>query len=102
MKEILAAAIGIWLVFVLVFASLVGADTGEAPTPAPKAGRSPVPKSAETRASIRQAELFFSTTGPGGDSRFRRRQPAALKAGATVKASVEEKGGQKVTAIQVN
>ena len=29
--------------------------------------------------------------------------PAALKAGATVKASVEEKGGQKVvTAIQVN
>ncbi len=30
-------------------------------------------------------------------------EPAALKAGATVKATVEEKGGQKVvTAIQVN
>jgi hypothetical protein len=29
--------------------------------------------------------------------------PATLKAGATVKASVEDKGGQKVvTAIQVN
>ena len=35
MKEILAAAIGIWLVFVLVFASLVGAETGRAPTRAP-------------------------------------------------------------------
>ena len=35
MKEILAAAIGIWLVFVLVFTSLVGAETGRAPTRAP-------------------------------------------------------------------
>jgi hypothetical protein len=36
MKESLVAAIGIWLVFVLVFASLVGAQTGQAPVPASK------------------------------------------------------------------
>ena len=36
MKESLIAAIGIWLMFVLVFASLVGAQTGQAPVPASK------------------------------------------------------------------
>jgi hypothetical protein len=61
------AAIGIWLMFVLVFTTLVGAQ--HAP---------------------------FAKPPAGVDS-------AALKAGATVKATVEERGGQKVvTAIQVN
>ena len=88
MKEILAAAIGIWLVFVLVFASLVGAETGQAPT----TGRSPGPKSSgRSKAKIRQAEQFFSRTGPGGDPGSVGANPAALKTGAMVKARVEEK-----------
>jgi hypothetical protein len=78
MKESLWAAIGIWLVFVLVFASLVGAQTGQVPVPAEDGTRLMIPGSVTVN-------------------------PAALKAGATVKASIEEKGGQKVvTAIQVN
>jgi hypothetical protein len=105
MKESLVAAIGIWLVFVLVFVSLVGEQTGQAPVPTSNAA--PIAK-AEVSGKIKSVDpaggavlledgtrLMF----PGSVDV----NSAALKAGATVKASIEERGGQKVvTAIQVN
>ena len=105
MKESLVAAIGIWLVFVLVFASLVGAQTGQAPAPAPKAA--PIART-EVSGKIKSVDPAGRTVLLEDGTRLVIPgsvgvNPAALKAGATVKASVEEKGGQKVvTAIQVN
>lgn len=103
MKEILAAAIGIWLVFVLVFASLVGAQTGQAPAskaaPIARTEVSGKIKSVDPAGRTVLLEDGTRLVIPGSVGV----NPAALKAGATVKASVEEKGGQKVvTAIQVN
>jgi hypothetical protein len=105
MKESLVAAIGIWLVFVLVFASLVGAQTGQAPVPASKPA--PVAKT-EVNGKIKSVDPAGRTVLLEDGTRLMipgsvNVDPAALKAGATVKASIEEKGGQKVvTAIQVN
>ncbi len=105
MKESLVAAIGIWLVFVLVFASLVGAQTGQAPVPASKVA--PIAKT-EVSGKIKSVDPAGTTVLLEDGTRLMipgsvNVNPAALKAGATVKASIEEKGGQKmVTAIQVN
>lgn len=105
MKESVVAAIGIWLVFVLVFASLVGAQTGQAPAPA---SRSAPTAKTEVSGKIKSVDPAGRTVLLEDGTRLMipgsvNVDPAALKAGATVKASVEEKGGQKVvTAIQVN
>jgi hypothetical protein len=105
MKESLLAAIGIWLAFVLVFVSLVGAQTGAAPAPAPKPAA--VAKT-EVSGKIKSVDPAGRTVLLENGTRLMipssvNVDPASLKAGATVRASVEEKGGQKVvTAIQVN
>ena len=71
MKESLLAAIGMWLVFVLVFVSLVGAQTGPPPAPASKPATTKTPAPAQprsagrSRASIPLAGRFSSRTGPG-------------------------------------
>ena len=103
------AAIGVWLAFVLVFVTLVGAQTGP-PGPASKPAAAKTPAAAQTEVSGK-----IKSIDPAGrtvllEDGTRLMIPgsvnvdlAALKAGATVKASVESKGGQKiVTAIQVN
>ena len=105
MKTPIAAAIGIWLVFVLVFASLVGAQSSQAP-----ASRSKPPAVAQHEVSgkIKSVDPAGRTLILEDGTRLMIPgsvpvDPAALKAGAMVKASVEEKGGQKVvTAIQIN
>jgi hypothetical protein len=87
MKASLLAAFGLWLAFVLVFVTLVGAQSAPSTAPASKSG-APAKAPGATRLLI-----------PGSVNV----DMAALKAGAAVKASVENKGGQKVvTAIQVN
>ncbi len=114
MKESLLAAIGMWLVFLLVFVSLVGAQTGPPPAPASKPATTKTPAPAQSPA---QGEVSgkIKSIDPAGrtvllEDGTRLMIPASvnvdlatLKAGAIVKASVENKGGQKVvTAIQVN
>jgi hypothetical protein len=105
MKESLLAAIGIWLAFVLVFVSLVGAQTGAAPAPASKPLA--VAKT-EVSGKIKSVDPAGRTVLLENGTRLMIPESvhvdtAALKAGAAVKASVEDKGGQKVvTAIQVN
>jgi len=101
MKESLWAAIGIWL----VFASLVGAQTGQVPVPASKP---PAIAKTEVSGRIKSVDPAGGTVLLEDGTRLMipgsvTVNPAALKAGATMKASIEEKGGQKVvTAIQVN
>ncbi len=105
MKSRVAAAIGIWLVFVLVLVSLVGAQNSKAP-----ASRSKPPAIAQHEVSgkIKSVDPAGRTLLLEDGTRLMipgslTVDPAALKAGAMVKASVEEKGGQKVvTAIQIN
>jgi hypothetical protein len=48
MKESLLAAIGVWLAFVLVFVSLVGAETGAAPA----GGKGSAPTQSEVSGTI--------------------------------------------------
>jgi hypothetical protein len=98
------AAIGIWLVFVLVFVSLVGAQGSPAAAPPSK----PAVARTEVGGKIKSVDPAGKTILLEGGTRLVipgsvAVDPAALKAGATVKATVEERGGQKVvTAIQVN
>jgi len=105
MKESIGAAIGIWLAFVLVFTALVGAQTGQAPVPASKPAAT---AKTEVSGKIKSVDPAGKTVLLEDGTRLMIPgtvdvNPAALKVGATVKASVEEKGGQKVvTAIQVN
>ena len=95
------AAIGIWLVFVLVFTTLVGAQ--QAPSSKPPAvarmevgGKIKSVDPAGKTVLLEDGTRLLIPASVSVDS-------AALKAGAMVKATVEEKGGQKVvTAIQVN
>jgi Cu/Ag efflux protein CusF len=100
------AAIGIWLVFLLVFVTLVGAQ--QAPSSAPAPVSSPAAARIEVSGKIKSVDPAGRTVLLEDGTRLVIPEsvtvsPAALKAGATVKASVEEKGGQKVvTAIQVN
>jgi Protein of unknown function (DUF1344) len=111
MKESLLAAIGMWLAFVLVFVSLVGAQTGPPTAPASKPAattRTPTPAQSEVSGKIKSIDPAGRTVLLEDGTRLMipgsvNVDLAALKAGATVKASVENKGGQKVvTAIQVN
>ena len=103
MKSVLAVAIGIWLVFVLVFVSLVGAQQGPAP-----AEKSPAVAPVEVSGRIKSVDPAGKTVLLEDGTRLVipesvNSNPAALKAGATVKAKVQEKGGQKVvTAIQIH
>jgi hypothetical protein len=106
MKEVVLAAIGMWLVFLLVFVSLVGAQTGQPPASAPKAPATAA--ATEVSGKIKSIDPAGRTVLLEDGTRLMipdsvKVAPGALKAGATVKASVENKGGQKVvTAIQVN
>jgi Cu/Ag efflux protein CusF len=98
------AAIGIWLLFVLVFTTLVGAQA-QAPAPG---GKAPAVATSEVSGKIKSVDPAGRTVLLENGTRLMIPEsvhvdPATLKAGATVKASVEDKGGQKVvTAIQVN
>jgi hypothetical protein len=98
------AAVGIWLLFVLVFTTLVGAQ-GQAPAPGAKA---PAVAKSEVSGKIKSVDPAGRTVLLENGTRLMIPESvhvdtAALKAGATVKASVEDKGGQKVvTAIQIN
>lgn len=106
MKASVLAAIGMWLVFVLVFVSLVAAQTS--PAPAPRSSAPAATAKAEVSGKIKSVDPAGRTVLLEDGTRLMipgsvNVDPAALKAGATVKASVEDKGGQKVvTAIQVN
>ncbi|HWC04423.1 MAG TPA: DUF1344 domain-containing protein [Methylomirabilota bacterium] len=101
-----AAAIGIWLLFVLVFASIVGAQGSPAPAPASK--KPPTITQSEVNGRVRSVDPAGRTVLLEDGTRLMIPEsvafdPGALKRGATVKATVAEKGGQKVvTAIQVN
>jgi hypothetical protein len=103
MKTVMAAALGIWLAFVLVFTSLVGAQQGASP-----AGKAPAAAQTEVSGKIKSVDPAGKTVLLEDGTRLVipdsvKADPAVLKAGATVKARVEDKGGQKVvTAIQVN
>jgi hypothetical protein len=109
MKESLLAAIAMWLMFVLVFISLVGAQTGPPPAPASKpAATTQTPAQSEVSGKIKSIDPAGRTVLLEDGTRLMipgsvNVDLAALKAGAAVKASVENKGGQKVvTAIQVH
>jgi hypothetical protein len=85
------AAIGIWLVFVLVFASLVGAQGSQSPAPGSKPP------------AVATTEVSGDSAPRGRDPESVGVSPADLKPGANVKASVEERGGQTVvTSIRIN
>jgi Cu/Ag efflux protein CusF len=107
MKIVITAAIGIWLAFVLVFTSLVGAQQGATP-PAKSPGKAPAAAQVEVSGKIKSVDPAGKTVLLEDGTRLVipdsvTTSPGALKAGATVKATVAEKGGQKVvTAIQVN
>jgi Cu/Ag efflux protein CusF len=96
------AAVGIWLLFVLVFTTLVAA---QAPAPGAKA---PAVAKSEVSGKIKSVDPAGRTVLLENGTRLMIPESvhvdtATLKPGATVKASVEDKGGQKVvTAIQVN
>jgi hypothetical protein len=111
MKASLLAAIGMWLAFVLVFVTLVGAQGAAPAAPASKpAAPAKTPTTAQTEVSgkIKSIDPAGRTVLLEDGTRLMipgsvNVDVAALKVGATVKASVEEKSGQKVvTAIQVN
>jgi Cu/Ag efflux protein CusF len=92
-------------VFVLLFVSLVGAQTNKAPAPAAKP---PAAATTDVSGKIKSIDPAGGTVLLEDGTRLVipdsvKVDRGALKAGATVKASVENKGGQKVvTAIQVN
>jgi hypothetical protein len=107
----LLAAIGLWLVFVLMFVSLVGAQTGapSAPPSKPAApAKTPAIAPTEVSGKIKSIDPAGRTVLLQDGTRLMipdsvNVDPASLKAGATVRASVQDKGGQKVvTAIQVD
>jgi hypothetical protein len=101
----IGAAIGIWLVFVLVFVSLVGAQGSSSPA---SPAKSPTLAQTEVSGKIKSVDPAGNTVLLEDGTRLVIPEsvtvkPGALKAGASVRASVQEKGGQKVvTAIQVN
>jgi len=97
MNESLCAAIGIRLVFVLVFASLVG---GPDRTGAGAGLEAVAIATTEVRGKIKSVDPVARTVLLEDGTRLVipgsvTVNPAALKAGATVKASIEEKGGQR-------
>jgi hypothetical protein len=111
MRASLLAAFGIWLAFVLVFVTLVGAQSVPSTAPAAKSGapaKTPGPAQTEVTGKIKSIDPAGRTVLLEDGTRLLipgsvNVDMGTLKAGATVKASVESKSGQKVvTAIQVN
>ena len=65
MKEVLVAAIGIWLVFVLVFASLVGAQTPTGLGAGLEGRPLPSPRSAGRQSADSVGRTVLLDDGPG-------------------------------------